>query len=97
MVDALPAAEARALPHTASQATLTTAAQDRDGWPFASLVLIAQDRDGSPLPPLSDLAGHSRNIKADDRVALDSARLVAGFGRIQWLAAEALLDRAEDA
>lgn len=31
------------------------------------------------------------------RVVLDSAHLVAGFGRIHWIAAAALLDRAEDA
>ena len=118
-------------------------------------MLIAGDRDGAPLLLLSDLAEHSRNIEADDRVsllidgtaglddpltgprltllgrvrvsaepdhrrrflaahpgaaqyadfadfavyrvALDSAHLVAGFGSIHWLTAEALLDRAEDA
>ena len=139
---------ARALLRGARRATLATAA--RDGWPFASLVLIAPDRDGAPLLLLSDLAEHSRNIKADDRVSLlidgtagltdpltgprltvlgrarrsadpshrrrflaahanaalyadfadfavyhvavDSAHLVAGFGRIQWISAAALLD-----
>ena len=147
--------EARALLRAARQATLATTlstggAQNRDGWPFASLVLIAHDRDGSPLLLLSDLAEHSRNIEADDRVSLlidgtagladpltgprltvlgrarrsadashrrgflaahpeaalyadfsdfsiyhvavDSAHLVAGFGRIQWISAAALLD-----
>ena len=147
--------DARALLRAASQATLatifsTTGTRDRGGWPFASLVLIAHDRDGSPLLLLSDLAEHSRNIKADDRVSLlidgtagltdpltgprltvlgrarrsadpshrrrflaahasaalyadfadfavyhvavDSAHLVAGFGRIQWISAAALLD-----
>ena len=143
--------EARALLRAAGQATLatifsTTGTRDRGGWPFASLVLIAHDRDGSPLLLLSDLAEHSRNIEADDRVSLlidgtagladpltgprltvlgrarrshrkgfleahpeaalyadfsdfsiyhvavDSAHLVAGFGRIQWISAAALLD-----
>ena len=64
------ARDARALLRTASQATLATAAQDRGGWPFASLVLLAHDRDGTPLLLLSDLAEHSRNIAADDRVSL---------------------------
>ena len=157
MVDgqADPAATARDLLRAAAMATLATAAQDRDGWPFASLVLIAHDRDGAPLLLLSDLAQHSRNIMADDRVSLlidgtagledpltgprltvlgrarrsadprhrrrflarhasaalyadfadfavyyvavDSAHLVAGFGSIHWITAEALLDRAGDA
>ncbi len=64
------AEDARALLRAANQATLATAARDRDGWPFASLVLIAHDRDGAPLLLLSDLAEHSQNIAADDRVSL---------------------------
>ncbi len=70
MVDDQPAKAARALLAAANQATLATAALDRDGWPFASLVLIAHDRDGAPLLLLSDLAEHSQNIAADDRVSL---------------------------
>ena len=149
-----PAAAARDLLRGATSATLATALQERDGWPFASLVLIAHDGCGAPLLLLSDLAEHSRNIAVDDRVSLlidgtsglddplsgarltvlgrahrsadanhrrrflarhpsaaqyadfadfavyrvavDSAHLVAGFGAIDWLAAEALLDRLED-
>ena len=144
MVDR-PAEDARALLRGARQATLATAAHD--GWPFASLVLIAHGPDGAPLLLLSDLAEHSRNIAADDRVsllidgtggfddplsgprltvlgralrsaepdhrrrflarhpgaaqyadfadfavyrmAIDSAHLVAGFGSIHWITAEA--------
>ena len=67
MVDPV-AGEARALLRGAAQATLATAAGD--GWPFASLVLIAHGRDGAPLLLLSDLAEHSQNIMADDRVSL---------------------------
>jgi hypothetical protein len=40
------------------------------GHPYASLVAIACDLDGSPLLLLSDLAQHSRNISADNRVSL---------------------------
>ncbi len=65
-----PAADAHALLRGASIVTLATAARDRDGWPFASLVLIALDSGFSPLLLLSDLAEHSRNIAADDRVSL---------------------------
>lgn len=62
------ALDARALLRGARQATLATAAPG--GWPFASLVLIALGSDGAPLLLLSDLAEHSKNIVADDRVAL---------------------------
>jgi hypothetical protein len=41
-----------------------------DGAPFASLVLSACDQAGAPLLLLSDLAMHTRNIRADDRVSL---------------------------
>ena len=40
------------------------------GLPYASLVLVASDLDGSPILMLSDLADHSRNIAADQRVSL---------------------------
>jgi putative heme iron utilization protein len=40
------------------------------GMPYASLVLVASDLDGSPILMLSDLADHSRNIAADQRVSL---------------------------
>lgn len=152
MVDAQPATDARALLRDATRASLATAMRgDRHGWPFASLVLIASDRDGAPLMLLSDLAEHSRNIVADNRisllidgtagfddplsgprltvlgraersadadhrrrflarhpsaaqyadftdfavyhVAVDSAHLVAGFGRIHWIEAAALLEQ----
>jgi putative heme iron utilization protein len=41
-----------------------------DGAPYVSLVMCAFDTDASPLLMLSDLAQHTRNIKADDRVSL---------------------------
>jgi putative heme iron utilization protein len=64
-----PAAEARALLRAASTASLGTIGRD-GGWPFTSLVLVATDHDGVPLLLLSDLAEHSANIAADDRVSL---------------------------
>lgn len=39
-------------------------------WPYASLVLVAVDHDLSPILLLSDMAEHTKAIKADDRVAL---------------------------
>jgi hypothetical protein len=41
-----------------------------DGSPYASLVALAYDLDASPLMLLSDLAQHSRNIAADNRISL---------------------------
>ena len=40
------------------------------GWPYASLVLVAVDHDLSPILLLSDMAEHTKAIKADDRVSL---------------------------
>lgn len=39
-------------------------------WPYASLVLVAVDHDLSPILLMSDMAEHTKAIKADDRVAL---------------------------
>ena len=41
-----------------------------DGQPYASLVATASDTAGNPLMLLSDLAQHSANIRADQRVSL---------------------------
>lgn len=40
------------------------------GGPYVSLVMIATDPTGAPLLLLSDLADHTRNLKADPRVSL---------------------------
>lgn len=39
-------------------------------WPYASLVLVAVDHDLSPLLLISDLAEHTKAIRADNRVSL---------------------------
>jgi putative heme iron utilization protein len=39
-------------------------------WPYASLILVAVDHDLSPILLISDMAEHTRAIKADDRVSL---------------------------
>ncbi|TAJ85188.1 MAG: HugZ family protein [Reyranella sp.] len=40
------------------------------GWPYASLVLVAVDHDLSPILLMSDMAEHTKAIKADGRVSL---------------------------
>jgi len=50
---------------TAALATL-----DEDGAPYASLVQVATLPDGAPVLLLSQLARHTRNLQADERVSL---------------------------
>lgn len=150
-----PGAEVRRLLRSLDRAALATCmapdgAAGHGGWPYGSLVLLAVDQTAAPLLLLSDLAEHSRNIRADPRVALlidgtaglpdpltgaratvlgrasvyedaaararyvarhpsaanyagfkdfrlyrveiASAHLVAGFGRIDWVAAAEIVD-----
>jgi putative heme iron utilization protein len=49
---------------------LATLSARRDGWPFASVTPYALSERGEPLLLLSDLAEHTRNIRADPRVSL---------------------------
>ena len=64
------AAAARGLMRRARSAALATTLRDEDGQPYVSLVTVACDCDGSPLLLLSDLADHTRNLKADPRASL---------------------------
>lgn len=68
--DPEPAALARRLLRGAASGALATVAHDAGGRPHASLVLVAVDHDATPVLLISDLAERSRNIAADDRVAL---------------------------
>jgi putative heme iron utilization protein len=58
----------------ASRGVLATIAHDHkqlsNGWSCASMVVPACDLDGSPILLISDLADHTRHIKADSRVSL---------------------------
>ncbi|MCK5274996.1 MAG: pyridoxamine 5'-phosphate oxidase family protein [Alphaproteobacteria bacterium] len=70
-----PAPFCRRIIRGAGRATLaTTAVKGKGGvggpWPYASLVLTACDGQGSPLLLISDLADHTRNMRADARVSL---------------------------
>lgn len=58
----------------ANSGALSTIATDHkqveDGWPATSMVLPALDIDGTPILLISDLADHTRHIRADNRVSL---------------------------
>ncbi len=140
----------RGLLRGTDRASLATAQRDRDGWPYASLVLLAVDYDASPLLLISTLADHTRNLQTDPRasllidatvgldepltgsrvtvmgrlaetsdprhrarflarhpgagfyadfgdfavwrMAIESAHIVAGFGRIEWIDGSAVID-----
>lgn len=62
-------ATARHLLRTAFQGALGTLDPD-SGAPHVSLVTVATLPDGAPVLLLSDLAVHTRNLKADPRVSL---------------------------
>lgn len=72
--DPTPAAAVRALARTVDRAALSTrmavGGMAAGGEPYVSLVLTACDMAGRPLMLLSDLADHTKNLKADPRAAL---------------------------
>lgn len=68
MTETDPAATVRTLIRSADRATLSTVMED--GAPYSSLVMTACAMAGAPLMLLSDLAVHSRNLKADARCSL---------------------------
>jgi putative heme iron utilization protein len=49
---------------------LATLSARRDGWPFASITPYALTSSGEPILLLSDLAEHTKNIRADPRASL---------------------------
>ena len=51
-------------------AVLATLSATRAGWPFASVAPYALSDAGEPLLLLSDLAEHTRNLRADPRASL---------------------------
>ena len=60
----------RALVRRARCGALATALAAGDGWPYVSLVTLACDSDLSPILLLSNLADHTRNLRADARASL---------------------------
>lgn len=69
-INETPGAEVRGLIRRTDRAVLSTVQRDSGGWPHGSLVLVACDHDAAPLLLISDLADHTKNIKADDRISL---------------------------
>jgi len=49
---------------------LATLSVRRDGWPFTSVVPYALTDDGEPILLLTDLAEHTKNVRADARASL---------------------------
>lgn len=64
------ASEARQLARAATTAALATQSAAELHWPYASLVTVACDLDATPILLLSDLAEHTKNIKAEPKVSL---------------------------
>ncbi|MDF1750797.1 MAG: DUF2470 domain-containing protein [Alphaproteobacteria bacterium] len=64
-----PAATCRKLLRATDRAVLSTILAET-GEPYGSLVLIAATPQGEPLLLLSDLADHTKNLKADSSVSL---------------------------
>lgn len=64
-----PGAAVRSLVRKALKAALATL-EPETGEPYASLVAVATSPAGEPVLLLSDLAVHTRNLKADSRVSL---------------------------
>jgi heme iron utilization protein len=64
------AREARQLLRAHRYGALSTLSQKFDGHPFGSICPYLVDHDGSLLILISDLAEHTKNIKADPRVSL---------------------------
>ena len=62
-------AQARALIRSRDRGGLATVMRG-DGWPYASLVMIACDAAANPLLMISELAEHTQNILAENRVGL---------------------------
>lgn len=69
MTDLSPAQQCRRLLRKADRGSLATL-HTADGAPYGSLVLLACTPLGEPLLLLSDLADHTKNLKADARVSL---------------------------
>jgi putative heme iron utilization protein len=61
--------DARQIIRSALKASLATLESDT-GFPYASLVTVGHAADGSSVLLLSDLAVHTRNLKADARASL---------------------------
>lgn len=62
--------DARYLVRSQVNALLSTLSVEMAGWPFGSVTPYILDFTGQPILLLSDLAQHTRNLLADNRVSL---------------------------
>lgn len=70
MAEETPAQTIRRIVRSAPRAALATVLRESGGAPYVSLVSLATDHDGAPLLLLSQLAEHTRNLRADARASL---------------------------
>ncbi|HZS06950.1 MAG TPA: pyridoxamine 5'-phosphate oxidase family protein [Blastocatellia bacterium] len=63
-------ASVRMLMNAERQGVLCTLSRKFDGWPFGSVTPYALSASGEPIILVSDLAEHTRNVRADPRVSL---------------------------
>jgi heme iron utilization protein len=85
--------DAEALTRASSYGSLATLSAKMEGWPFGSVVPFALDGEGQPIILIADIAEHTRNIKADNRVSL-MAHSVPKEGDVQAQGRVTLLGRA---
>src|SRR5258708_34080702 len=64
------AQQVRALLESERNGLLSTISKKIEGWPFGSVTPYTLMQTGSPLILISDIAEHTRNIRADARVSL---------------------------
>jgi putative heme iron utilization protein len=69
-------AEARSLLLAAYQGVLSTHSRDMPGYPFGSVAPYCLDSDGLPLVLISELAQHTKNLRADPRCSF----IVVAYG-----------------
>jgi putative heme iron utilization protein len=62
--------EARALISSERDGMLCTLSSKLEGWPFGSIAPYALGESGEPLLLISEIAEHTRNLRADARVSL---------------------------
>lgn len=82
--------KARNLLLNESHGVLSTHALDMPGYPFGSLVPYSTDSCGQPVILISDIAQHTKNIKANNKVSLTivepGQENVQAHGRLTYIA-----------
>src|SRR5215813_15338291 len=97
------AAPARALIQEEQHGVLCTLSQKISGWPFGSVTPYALTQEGEPTILISEIAEHTRNLRADPRVSLfiqdgaflndtQSGRRITLMGLAEQVSAESLAD-----